>query len=92
MGFMTMAKDGAASIAAMVGSATGKQSTLVMKGLIAKAVATSTKRKESLLMYVGLASMMPPNQAAALPLRAVTIGMGKAASGRALVVRISARK
>jgi hypothetical protein len=84
---VTSHKDGQSSMTSLVAAARAKQSGFQAPPGLAKALDVSRARKESLVMYMDVASLMPAGAPSPLPLKSVVMGMGSLDG--ALVMRFS---
>ncbi len=75
-----------ATVTALISAARGKAPGFKPTASLAKEIAASKLRKESMLMFMDLKSFVPAGTP--MPFRTVTMGMGKADDG-ALAVRLS---
>lgn len=84
---MSTVKDGQASVQRLIAAARGKEAGFQTPAALAQVLAASTKRKESLIMYMDMKSLVPTAAAVQVPFQFMVMGMGKADG--ALVMRTS---
>ena len=85
---MTSDKDGKSSVTSMIAAARGKQSGFQTPAGLAKVLDASKARKESMVMYMDLGSLVPGGGTPPIPVKSIVMGMGK--DEGALAIRFSA--